>query len=192
MKETIVPVSIVGGVFVLILAIAGVWVYMKSTAAPASNTGSIVLQQMQQDQAGTISTSTVTTTTTTNTTPMDTTPAPAAPKYQIVPGLEAQDVTEGAGTPVKAGENVSVKYTGMLADGTVFDATDLHGGAPFTFMLGGGQVIKGWDLGVVGMKPGGVRMLTIAPELGYGARANGPIPANATLTFKVEMIGPTQ
>jgi FKBP-type peptidyl-prolyl cis-trans isomerase len=57
-------------------------------------------------------------------------------------------------------------------------------------MLGGGQVIKGWDLGVVGMKPGGVRMLTIAPDLAYGARAIGSIPANSTLTFKVEMIGP--
>ena len=181
MKETIVPVSIVASVFFLILVIAGIWVYSKHTSAP-TDSSSTVLEQMEQQQAAGINTSTTTQT-------MDT----SAPKYEITPGLEAQDVVEGSGTPVMAGQSVSVKYTGMLADGTVFDSSDAHGGAPFTFQLGGGQVIKGWDLGVVGMKPGGVRMLTIAPELAYGNQAvGGVIPANATLTFKVEMIGPAQ
>lgn len=180
-KETVVPVVIVIGVFALILVIAGVWVYIRTTPA-STNTGAVVLRDLQQAQTANA--------TNNQTQSMDTT---AGPKHEIVPGLEAQDLVEGSGAAVIAGQNVSVKYTGMLQDGTVFDSSDAHGGAPFTFALGGGQVIKGWDIGVVGMKPGGVRMLTIAPELAYGNQAvGGVIPANATLTFKVEMIGPTQ
>ena len=104
-------------------------------------------------------------------------------------GLTYQDVTEGAGAEAKKGDQVSVHYTGWLMDGTKFDSSKDRN-APFEFRLGGGQVIKGWDEGVAGMKIGGTRKLTIPPSLGYGARgAGGVIPPNATLVFEVELLG---
>jgi len=88
-----------------------------------------------------------------------------------------------------AGHRVSVHYTGRLLTGRKFDSS-LDRGQPFSFLLGGGQVIKGWDQGVAGMKVGGKRKLTIPPNLGYGARgAGGVIPPNATLLFEVELLG---
>ncbi len=103
--------------------------------------------------------------------------------------LTVTDQSVGAGAEAKAGDVVSLKYTGMLPDGTVFDATDKHGGTPFTFTLGAGQVIKGWDQGIVGMKVGGKRQLIIPPDMGYGAQGAGNvIPPNATLIFQVELV----
>jgi FKBP-type peptidyl-prolyl cis-trans isomerase FkpA len=103
-------------------------------------------------------------------------------------GLKYQDVKEGAGDVATAGKNVSVHYTGWLTNGTKFDSSKDRG-QPFEFPLGGGRVIRGWDEGVQGMKVGGVRKLTIPPELGYGARgAGGVIPPNATLVFEVELL----
>ncbi len=110
----------------------------------------------------------------------------------VVPptGLGIKDVVVGTGAEAKSGNTVSVKYSGAFADGKVFDSTDLHGGQPFTFILGAGQVIKGWDLGVAGMKVGGKRTLTIPSDLGYGdAGYPGVIPPKATLTFQVELVG---
>lgn len=105
-----------------------------------------------------------------------------------VQGLEVETLVEGQGDEAKPGHKVSVHYTGWLLDGRKFDSS-LDRGAPFKFDLGFGQVIKGWDLGVAGMKVGGKRRLTIAPELGYGARgAGGVIPPNATLVFEVELL----
>jgi FKBP-type peptidyl-prolyl cis-trans isomerase len=104
-------------------------------------------------------------------------------------GLQIEDMTEGTGAEAKAGHQVRVHYTGWLTDGKKFDSSRDRG-QPFGFKLGGGQVIRGWDEGVSGMKVGGLRKLTIPPELGYGARgAGGVIPPNATLVFEVELLG---
>lgn len=98
------------------------------------------------------------------------------------------DLRAGTGAECKAGDNVSVHYTGTLEDGTKFDSSRDRG-QPFSFPLGQGRVIKGWDVGVAGMKVGGQRKLTIPPEEGYGAQgAGGVIPPNATLYFDVELV----
>lgn len=103
-------------------------------------------------------------------------------------GLEIYDEKVGAGAEAVAGKTVSTHYVGTLADGTKFDSS-LDRGNAFEFKLGAGQVIKGWDLGIAGMRVGGVRKLVISPELGYGQQAIGPIPANSTLTFEVQLVG---
>ena len=104
-------------------------------------------------------------------------------------GLYIQDLTTGTGAEAASGKQVSVHYTGTLADGRKFDSSRDRG-QPIDFKLGVGQVIQGWDEGVAGMKVGGRRKLVIPPELGYGARgAGGVIPPNATLVFDVELMG---
>ncbi|MDO8987926.1 MAG: FKBP-type peptidyl-prolyl cis-trans isomerase [Coriobacteriia bacterium] len=113
---------------------------------------------------------------------------PAGAETAVVEGLKIQDLVVGTGTQATSGKTVSVHYTGWLEDGTQFDSS-VDSGQPFQFALGAGQVISGWDQGVVGMKIGGKRKLTIAPELGYGAQgAGGAIPPNATLIFDVELL----
>jgi len=103
-------------------------------------------------------------------------------------GLRYTDDQVGTGTEAQAGKTVSVHYTGWLLDGTKFDSSKDRN-QPFSFPLGRGQVIKGWDEGVAGMKVGGKRTLVIPPDLGYGARgAGGVIPPNATLKFEVELL----
>ncbi len=103
--------------------------------------------------------------------------------------LKIEDIKIGKGKEAKRGNNVKVHYTGWLKDGKKFDSS-YDRGTPFEFKLGRGEVIQGWDRGVVGMKEGGKRKLTIPPELGYGSRGAGNvIPPNATLIFEVELLG---
>lgn len=103
-------------------------------------------------------------------------------------GLKYEVIQEGTGPGAAAGQSVSVHYTGWLENGTKFDSS-LDRGQPFGFHLGAGQVIKGWDEGVAGMKAGEKRKLTIPSNLGYGSRgAGGVIPPNATLIFEVQLL----
>lgn len=103
-------------------------------------------------------------------------------------GVKYEILKEGTGAVAKEGQSVDVHYTGTLVDGKVFDSSRTRG-TPFKFNLGGGEVIKGWDEGVAGMKVGERRKLVIPPEAGYGASGQGPIPPNATLVFDVELMG---
>jgi FKBP-type peptidyl-prolyl cis-trans isomerase FkpA len=102
--------------------------------------------------------------------------------------LQIEDIKVGTGAEAQAGKNVTVHYVGTLTDGKKFDSSrDRNQG--FSFRLGAGQVIQGWDQGVAGMKIGGLRKLTIPPELAYGARGFPPvIPPNSTLIFEVELL----
>jgi len=103
-------------------------------------------------------------------------------------GLQYEDIKVGTGATPQKGQTAVVHYTGTLADGKVFDSSKPRN-QPFTFALGRGQVIKGWDEGVATMKVGGTRKLVIPPDLAYGASgAGGVIPPNATLTFEVELL----
>lgn len=103
-------------------------------------------------------------------------------------GLYVGQIAEGEGEPAAAGDTVVVHYTGWLPDGTKFDSSRDRD-EPFPVQIGAGRVIAGWDEGVVGMRPGGRRMLVIPPSMGYGTRgAGGAIPPNATLVFDVELL----
>ena len=104
-------------------------------------------------------------------------------------GLVIEDIKLGEGKEVEKYNIVTVNYTGLLEDGTKFDSSLNPGRTPFRFTVGAKQVIKGWDEGLIGMKVGGKRKLTIPPELGYGSRDNGPIPANSTLIFEIDLLG---
>ena len=104
-------------------------------------------------------------------------------------GLQYWDIVVGTGAVAKEGDRVRVHYTGWLTTGKKFDSS-VDAGRPFTFALGNGEVIRGWDEGVAGMKVGGKRQLRIPPELGYGESGtpDGTIPANATLIFDVQLL----
>ena len=114
-----------------------------------------------------------------------------APKERKIDSIEGLDITvlqEGSGDKIQNGNIAVVHYTGSFEDGTVFDSS-VSRGVPFKFLLGAGQVIRGWDLGVLGMRVGEKRRLIIAPELAYGPNGRGSIPPNATLIFEVELLG---
>jgi hypothetical protein len=108
-----------------------------------------------------------------------------------VQDMKIEILKEGTGEAAKNNDTVSVHYTGVLENGTKFDSS-LDRGTPFSFTLGAGQVIKGWDLGILGMKVGEQRKLTIPYDLAYGEAGYGPIPAKATLIFDVELLGINQ
>lgn len=104
-----------------------------------------------------------------------------------IQGMQIDVLKKGAGVAAKVGDTVAVHYTGTFEDGTKFDSS-VDRGTPFSFQLGAGMVIKGWDLGVAGMQVGEKRKLTIPYDLAYGADGYGPIPPKATLLFDVELI----
>jgi len=107
----------------------------------------------------------------------------------ILPGgLQIMDEVLGSGDQAAVGNTVVVNYVGTLTDGKKFDSS-YDRGQPFSFRLGTGQVIMGWDQGILGMKVGGKRKLIIPPSLGYGSQSVGSIPANSTLIFEVELLG---
>jgi FKBP-type peptidyl-prolyl cis-trans isomerase FkpA len=115
-----------------------------------------------------------------------TTPAPSAPA-ETVTELKITDTVVGKGAAAKAGDKATVDYTGWLMDGTKFDSS--IGRAPFSFVIGAGEVIEGWDKGVAGMKVGGTRTLIIPSAMGYGPQGSPPaIPPNATLKFEVKLL----
>lgn len=119
-----------------------------------------------------------------NNTPTATTSTTSGNTRTMADGLKITDEKVGTGAVATANSTVTVDYVGTLADGTVFDASDKHGG-PATFPLS--NVIQGWQEGIPGMKVGGVRVLVIPPALGYGSMAQPGIPANSTLTFKITL-----
>jgi len=102
-------------------------------------------------------------------------------------GLEIQEIKLGKGKEALRGTQVTVHYVGKLKNGQKFDSSRDRG-TPFTFVLGENQVIQGWEKGILKMREGGIRKLTIPPELGYGNRAIGSIPPNSTLIFEVELL----
>ncbi len=102
-------------------------------------------------------------------------------------GVYLRDISVGTGAVVAAGQEITVRYTGWLSNGTQFDTTGPTD-PPAVFLIGRSQVIPGWDDGVPGMRVGGVRQLVIPPRMGYGASGFGPIPGNAILVFRIEMV----
>ena len=113
------------------------------------------------------------------------------PNNFMIEGMKVEVLRAGVDQPIAKGQKATVHYTGTLQDGTKFDSS-VDRNAPFTFVVGAGTVIKGWDLGVEGMKVGEKRKLTIPPELAYGANGFLMIPPSATLTFEVELLGISQ
>lgn len=107
--------------------------------------------------------------------------------YNKRSSFKQQDLVLGEGREAKNGDKLAVHYEGTFLDGKVFDSS-YQRGQPFEFTLGAGEVIRGWDLGVLGMRVGEKRTLVIPPELGYGARQVGPIPPNSTLKFTIELL----
>jgi FKBP-type peptidyl-prolyl cis-trans isomerase len=114
--------------------------------------------------------------------------APPGTEVTTPSGLKYVDEVVGTGGSPKQGQNVTVHYAGTLENGTKFDSSVDHG-QPYTFPIGVGRVIKGWDEGVMTMKAGGKRRLIIPPSLGYGAVSQPKIPGNSTLFFEVELLG---
>ncbi|CAN5697008.1 hypothetical protein BH11PAT2_BH11PAT2_05090 [soil metagenome] len=180
-------VSSTGVAVALAVVIAlGLLFFGPRVFAPLSPGAGLMASSTAATSTDSLSISTSTTNTQTSMSTSEPLPSPLPTR------LTGTDVVVGTGAEATAGHNVTVNYVGMLPDGTVFDASSRHPEtqAGFTFPLGGGRVIKGWDEGVVGMKVGGKRRLIIPADYGYGAQGvPGTIPPNATLIFDVELLG---
>lgn len=165
-------------VIIFICVVVGFWLKgTPKTEVPAPVSSEVRTEDLPVQTETTPTQETVTTDNTKN-------------KITTIQGMKIETTKQGSGPEIKNGQTAVMKYTGKLENGTVFDATDKHGGIPFEFSLGAGQVIKGWDLGVLGMKVGEKRTFTIPSDLGYGAGGiPGVIPGGATLIFDVELVG---
>jgi peptidylprolyl isomerase len=162
-------------VVIAFFLIPGLWPFRPS--AP-------VTKADQTAAAVTVPTQATNTPNTTNTTNNTMPPSQAIDAKE----LSAKDLVVGTGAEAAAGDVVTVNYVGSLTNGTVFDASANHGNTGFSFKLGAGLVIKGWDQGLVGMKEGGKRVLVIPASMAYGNQSVGTIPPNSTLLFEVEML----
>ncbi len=162
------------------------WKIYTGIAAGVVITAALVYVALTYDPVSLHTQSTMTTTSTSSEAPSS--PEIAATSSPAQNGLGITDIVEGTGAVAEAGKTVTVEYTGSLQDGTVFDASSKHTPPYFSFVLGAGQVISGWDEGLLGMKVGGERKLIIPPDLGYGPQGQGPIPPNATLIFDVKLL----
>jgi FKBP-type peptidyl-prolyl cis-trans isomerase FkpA len=171
-------------VFIILLGIA-YWIY---TLYHSPKMNSVGYTSTSTNTSQNYSTSTGTNTNNMNDNQTNNNTTKVVASSTTADGLVIEDTKIGSGAEAKQGDTVSVKYTGKLADGTVFDATSKHDGQPIQFTLGSGMVIAGWEEGIVGMKVGGQRTLIIPPALAYGANGRpGAIPPNATLTFDVTL-----
>lgn len=167
-------------IFLLILAIGG-GIYVVSTNKP----------QPLVPSTNTMPTFTTGQTSTPSATVILETSLVATESAKIITmenGLKIEDEVVGTGAEAVIGKKVTVNYLGTLTDGTIFDSSLNPGRTPFEFTLGAGEVIQGWDKGFTGMKVGGKRKLTVPASLGYGSVDYGPIPANSTLIFEVELL----
>lgn len=167
-------------VIVLVVVALGIWLFIRK-----GNTQSALYSTSPSPTASASATPEMTATPVVTPTPVA---SPAGKVVKLADGLQYQDEVIGTGAAAKAGDTVTVQYVGTLTNGQQFDSSYARSQA-FTFQLGVGQVIKGWDEGVAGMKAGGKRKLQIPPALGYGAQGAGNvIPPNATLLFEVELV----
>lgn len=165
-------------IIVIAVVVVGIWLFMKK----GSDNLAVNSPSASPEASATLAVS-----------PSPTTSPKIVKSQTLADGLKIDDEVIGTGATAKAGQTATVNYTGWLSNGTKFDSNvDPAFGhvQPFSFQLGQGQVIQGWDEGVAGMKVGGKRILTIPPAIGYGAAGagNGVIPPNATLTFEVELL----
>lgn len=186
-RQRNITIAAVAGVILILVALAAISLN-RQQAANADATATAAAQSAASTAAATASAGQSATeqAIAASVGPM-TFPGAVADAIKTVSGLEYKDVQVGTGAEAKSGTTVTVHYTGWLQDGTKFDSS-VDKGQPFTFQLGTGGVIPGWDEGVAGMKVGGRRILIVPPELGYGAQVNGPIPANSTLVFEVVLL----
>ena len=185
-KITFVKSNLIIGIIFVVIIVAGVGLFIQQQSnqkSPLDNNQTPNLNSQKSTSSPTIQE-------TPTPTPVQTPVQNSSQSGNIVTmsdGLKFQDLSVGTGAEAKSGDTVAVNYLGTLENGTKFDSS-YDRNQPFITQIGVGQVIKGWDEGIPGMKVGGKRKLIIPPALGYGNQAQGPIPANSVLIFEVELV----